>query len=153
MRGVEKKAAEILGNIQLATVGLTLRDGKPHVFTAFIAADNRLNVYFISVKGTVHGELLREARDAAMAVYDSGQEWNDWKEGIQMWGRLRLLEGKAEQQGRRYYEQRFPEYKEWLQGDGKNSEKAEVYRYEWNRIKVLAESEWGEEEFREFSKK
>ena len=153
MTGVEKKASEILGKIQLATIGLTLRDGTPHVFTAFIAVDNELNVYFISAKGSVHGDLLRETRDAAMAVYDSTQEWNDWKEGIQLWGCLRMLEGKAEQQGRRYYEQRFPEYVEWLKGDGKYSERAAVYRYEWNRIRVLAESEWGEEEFREISRK
>lgn len=70
-----------------------------------------------------------------------------------MWGRLRLTEGKEEEEGRRFYEGRFPEYKEWLEGEGKGSEKAEVYQFEWDRIRVLAEAEWGEEEFREVSKK
>ena len=151
MTEVEKKAAEILGRVKLGTIGLTQRDGTPHVFTAFIAADERLDVYFISVRGSGHGNLLREEREAAMAVYDSRQEWDEWKEGIQMWGRLRLAEG--EEEGRRCYERRFPEYKEWLEGEGKGSEKAEVYRYEWDRVRVLAEAEWGEEEFREASRK
>ena len=151
MTEVEKKAAEILGRVKLGTIGLTQRDGTPHVFTAFIAADERLDVYFISGRGSGHGDLLREEREAAMAVYDSRQEWDDWKEGIQMWGRLRLVEG--EEEGRRCYERRFPEYKAWLEGEGKGSEKAEVYRYEWDRVRVLAEAEWGEEEFREASRK
>ena len=151
MTEVEKKAAEILGRVKLGTIGLTQRDGTPHVFTAFIAADERLDVYFISVRGSGHGNLLREEREAAMAVYDSRQEWDEWKEGIQMWGRLRLAEG--EEEGRRCYERRFPEYKEWLEGEGKGSEKAEVYRYEWDRVRVLAEAEWGEEEFREASRR
>ena len=150
MTEVEKKAAEILGRVKLGTIGLTQRDGTPHVFTAFIAADERLDVYFLSVRGSGHGNLLREEREAAMAVYDSRQEWDEWKEGIQMWGRLRLAE---EEEGRRCYERRFPEYKEWLEGEGKGSEKAEVYRYEWDRVRVLAEAEWGEEEFREASRK
>ena len=153
MTEVEKKAAEILGKIKLGTIGLTQRDGAPHVFTAYIAADEGLNVYFISVRGSTHGNLLREEREASVAVYDSRQEWDDHKEGIQMWGRLRLAEGKEEEEGRRCYEGRFPEYREWLEGEGKGSEKAEVYRFEWSRIRGLAEAEWGEEEFREVSKK
>lgn len=151
MTEVEKKAAEILGRVKLGTIGLAQQDGTPHVFTAFIAADERLDVYFISARGSGHGNLLREEREAAMAVYDSRQEWDEWKEGIQMWGRLRLAEG--EEEGRRCYERRFPEYKKWLEGEGKGSEKAEVYRYEWDRVRVLAEAEWGEEEFREASRK
>lgn len=152
MTEVEKKAAEILKRVKLATIALTQRDGTPHVFTAFVAADDQLNVYFISKRGTSHGSLLREEREAAMAVYDSQQEWDDWKEGIQMWGRLRLAGGE-EEEGRRCYERRFPEYREWLEGEGKGSEKAEVYRYEWDRMRVLAEADWGEEEFREASRK
>ena len=153
MTEVEKKAAEILRRVKLGTIGLTKRDGTPHVFTAYIAADERLNVYFISARGSGHGDLLREEREAAMAVYDSQQEWDDWKDGIQMWGRLRLTGGKEEEDGRRCYERRFPKYKEWLEGEGKGSEKAEVYRYEWDRMRVLAEADWGEEEFREASRK
>ena len=153
MTEVENKAGEILKRVKLAAIGLTQRDGTPHVFTAFVAADERLNLYFISARGTGHGSLLREEREAAMAVYDSQQEWVDWKEGIQMWGRLRLTGGEEEEEGRRCYERRFPEYKEWLEGEGKGSEKAEVYRYEWDRMRVLAEADWGEEEFREASRK
>ena len=153
MTEIEKKAEEILGRVKLATIGLTHKDGTPHVFTAYIAADEGLNVYFISVRGSGHGDLLRGEREAAMAVYDSRQEWDDWKNGIQMWGRLRLTRGKEEEEGRRCYEGRFPEYKVWLEGEGKGSEKSEVYRYEWNRIRVLAEADWGEEKFREASRK
>ena len=153
MTEAEKKAGEILKRVTLATIGLTQRDGTPHVFTAFIAADEQLNVYFISARGTQHGSLLREEREAAMAVYDSQQEWDDWKEGIQMWGRLRLTGGEEEKEGRRCYETRFPVYREWLEGEGKDSEKAEVYRYEWDRMRVLSEADWGEEEYREASRK
>ena len=152
MNEIECKAAEILGRVKLGSIGITLGQGTPHVFTAYIAADESLNVYFISVKGSGHGSLTNEEREAAMAVYDSRQGWNDWKDGIQMWGRLRLVRGKEEEDGRRCYEGRFPEYKEWLEGEGKGSEDPEVYRYEWDRIKVLAEGDWGEEVFRETSR-
>ena len=153
MTEVEKKAAEILGRVKLGTIGVTQRNGTPHVFTAYIAADKRLNVYFISVKGSGHRAHLGEERSAAMAVYDSRQEWDDWKDGIQMWGRLRLATGQEEEEGQRCYETKFPEYKKWLEGEGKGSDKAEVYRYEWDRIRVLAEAEWGEEEFRETARR
>ena len=152
MTEAEKKAADIIGRVKLGTIGLVQWDGTPHVFTAHIAADEGLNVYFISERASRHASLLREEREAAMAVYDSRQEWDDWKDGIQMWGRLRLARGKEEKEGRRCYEGRFPEYKEWLDGEGKDSERAELYRYEWCRIRVLAEGDWGEEEFREISR-
>ena len=152
MTEAEKKAGEILQKVKLATIGLTQRDGTPHVFTAFIATDDQLNVYFMSARGTQHGSLLREEREAAMAVYDSQQEWDDSKDGIQMWGRLRLTGGE-EEEGPKGYEKRFPEYREWLEGEGQGSEKAEVYRYEWDRMRVLAETDWGDEEFREASRK
>ena len=122
------------------------------MFTAYIAVDESLNIYFISVKGSAHSSMENGEREAAMAVYDSRQEWNNWKDGIQMWGRLRLAKGRDEQEGRKCYEGRFPEYKEWLEGEGKGSEEAEVYRYEWDRIRVLAEGDWGEEVFRETSR-
>ena len=153
MTEVDKKAAEILGRVKLGTIGLTQLDGTPHVFTAYIAADEELNVYFLSVRGSGHGNLLKEVRQAAMAVYDSRQEWDEWKDGIQMWGRLGLAVGKEDEEGRRCYEGRFPEYKVWLEGEGKGSERAEVYRYVWDRIRVLAEADWGEEEFREASRR
>ena len=119
MTEVEKKAAEILERVKLGTIGLTQLDGTPHVFTAYIAADEKLNVYFLSVRGSGHANLLKEVRQAAMAVYDSRQEWDEWKDGIQMWGRLRLAVGKEDEEGRRCYEGRFPEYKVWLEGEGK----------------------------------
>ena len=153
MKEVESKAAEILGRVKLGAVGLTQKGGTPHVFTVFFATDEELNVYFISARGSRHGHLLSEEREAAMVVYDSRQEWDDWKDGIQMWGRLRLAEGREKDRGRRCYEARFPEYKEWLEGEGQSSEGAEVYRYEWERMRVLAEASWGEEEFREALRK
>ena len=152
MNEIERKAAEILERVKLGAIGVTLQEGIPHVFTAYIAADEALDIYFISVKGSGHGSLASEERKASVAVYDSRQEWSDWKDGIQMWGRLRLVRGKEEDDGRRCYEGRFPEYKEWLEGEGKGSEEPEVYRYEWDRMRVLAESDWGEEVFRETSR-
>ena len=152
MNEIERKATEILEKVKLGAIGVTLQEGTPHVFTAYIAVDKALNIYFLSMKGSGHSGPTNEDREAAMAVYDSSQEWNDWKDGIQMWGRLRLVRGKEEDDGRRCYEGRFPEYKEWLEGEGKGSEEPEVYRYEWERIRVLAEGDWGEEVFRETSR-
>ena len=152
MTDVEKMAAEILDRVKLATIGLTQGDGGPHVFTVYIAADEQLNVYFVSEKGNTHSKLVKGERRAAMAVYDSRQEWDEWKDGIQMWGRLRVAVGKEAEEGRRCYEGRFPEYKWWVEGEGKDSERAQVYRYVWDRIRVLAEADWGEEEFREITR-
>ena len=149
MTEVERKAADILTKVVLVTIGITQENGTPHVFTAYVAVDDALDMYFVSERSSLHGRLLKFERRAAVAVYDSRQDWDDWKEGVQLWGQLRLASAKEKLEGRTRYERRFPEYRKWIDGEGKSSDKEDMYRFEWDRMKVLAEADWGEEEFRE----
>lgn len=73
----------------LATVGPA---GEPQAAAVFYAADDRLDLYFLSSSSSRHSQnLLRDARIAA-TIYADGQAWQSIR-GLQIEGAARPVEG------------------------------------------------------------
>ena len=144
----QDKAAEILRRVELAAISLSGEGAGPHIFTAFVAPDEDLDLRFVSQPGSQHARLCGAGCTAAAALYNSQQGWDDWKEGIQIWGRLAKVPVGREAGRDEIYERRFPAYRAWAEAHKQEVAQNEVFILRWERMVVLGEEEWGEEEFR-----
>ncbi len=88
----------------VATVGSR---GEPQAAAVFYAADERLNLYFLSSASSRHSQnLLRDARVAA-TIYADGQAWQAIR-GVQIEGAVELVEDVTMQaQAARTYAGRY----------------------------------------------
>ena len=87
----------------LATVGPS---GEPQAVAVFYAADEQLNLFFLSSPTSRHSQnLLRDARVAATVQAD-GQAWQQIC-GLQIEGRIRLVDGSELLHATRTFAARF----------------------------------------------
>ena len=75
----------------VATVGPR---GEPQAVAVFYAADERLNLYFLSSPSSRHSQNLVSNARAAATIHADGQAWQAIR-GIQIEGLVELVEGAA----------------------------------------------------------
>lgn len=81
--------------------------GGPHAAAVFYAADDDLNLYFVSEPASRHGQALLAAGAVAGTVQDDRQEWHEIT-GVQFHGAARRLDGAERECGWELYTARFP---------------------------------------------
>lgn len=86
--GVERIRAFLAQHttLNLATVG---EDGSPAAAAVFYAADDALNLYFLSEERTEHGRNLIRRGMAAGTIQADGQDWRALR-GLQLRGQARI---------------------------------------------------------------
>jgi uncharacterized protein YhbP (UPF0306 family) len=79
----------------------------PHAAHVFYAVDDRLRLVFLSQPQSLHGQHIGKEAQVAVTV---SEEYEDWKiiQGVQLWGRARLLRGAAKAAAFTLYLGRFP---------------------------------------------
>lgn len=140
----------ILEENSLCTVGTVNPDGTPHVSTAFYCVDGEWRLYFASDEQTQHSKNVEERASTAVAIFDSHQKWEDWKTGLQLFGRCAVARGGQAVKGEELYRKRFPAYAEWLatmERAGGLGRPATLYVFVPESVKLLDEAELGEETF------
>lgn len=90
-----------------ATLATTGEDG-PWAATLFFASDADLNLYFVSDPRTRHGRDLAARPEAAVAIDKDCATWAEIR-GLQLAGKVEVLEGPARESGLRLYLGKFPE--------------------------------------------
>ena len=151
MKTAWEEAGEIFREVEIASICL-VRDAEPHIFIAYVAANADLDLYFLSSATTEHGIVAGPAQKAAAALYDSTQEWDTWKRGIQVWGTVTRLHGQTATKARVAYEERFEAYRRWKEEEGVGETLGSMYQYSWERMRILSEPAWGEEGFRDLKR-
>jgi uncharacterized protein YhbP (UPF0306 family) len=86
----------------LATAG---EDG-PWAATVFFASDADLNLYFVSDHRTRHGRHLAARPEAVAAIHPDCATWAE-VQGLQLTGRVEILEGVNREAGLRCYLAKF----------------------------------------------
>jgi uncharacterized protein YhbP (UPF0306 family) len=78
----------------------------PHAAQVFYAMDDHLCLVFVSSPASLHAQHI--GREASVAV-TVGEEYEDWQliQGVQLWGRARLLKGTAKAKALAVYLRRF----------------------------------------------
>ena len=132
---LEKLAVELLDASRLCAIATTSRRGRAHINTAYFGHTGAFDLVWISDRQSGHSRNLRASPAAAIAVYDSNQEWGRADRGIQLFGSARELRGAGARDAERIYAERFPVY-EGTRGYA-------FYRFRARRLKLFDEAELG----------
>lgn len=82
------KIVAYLGGLTTITLATVDESGAPCAASAYFAGDERLNLYFLSDRKTLHGtNMLRDPR-VAVTAHGEHQEWKELK-GLQLRGEAR----------------------------------------------------------------
>ena len=137
----------IIGTGGLSSIATVTPDGEPYIHTAYYAKTKLGRLIFASNVTAHHSQNLNINPRCAIAICPQGQKWDDWKRGIQGFGRVTELDGAKREKGWRTYGKEYPEYEEWLKEAGDDAEhmKPALYEIELAEIRILSESELGEE--------
>ena len=129
----------------LATAG----DGRPWAAAVFYASDRDLNLYFVSDHRTRHGrDLAADARVAA-AINPDCDNWNDVR-GLQLEGRVEVLDGAARLAGLAHYLAKFHDVKALFEAPRDRNEEtiaqrlkaANLYRLQPDYVRLIDNSRW-----------
>jgi len=79
----------------------------PHAASVFYVVDGALRLVFLSKPSSVHGRHIGQAGPVAVTV---SEDYGDWEliQGVQLWGRARLLSGASRAKAMALYLARFP---------------------------------------------
>jgi uncharacterized protein YhbP (UPF0306 family) len=82
-------------------------ENAPHAAHVFYAVDDSLRLVFLSRPTSLHGVHIGDEGPVAVTV---SEEYGEWEEiqGVQLWGRARLLGGGAKAGALALYLKRFP---------------------------------------------
>jgi len=140
----------ILEEVTLCTMSTVNPDGTAHINTAFFCVDSQWRMFFISNEDTRHSNNIKEQSSMAVAVFPPDQTWDDWKIGLQLFGRAAMARGPDFRLGARLYKQRFPAYAKWLHTFGRgigHGSAPPFFMFVPDSIKILHEELLGEETF------
>lgn len=140
----------ILDRVDLCTMSTVNQDGTAHVNTAFFCTDSEWRMFFVSDEKTKHSQNINERSSMAVAVCRSDQDWNDWKVGLQLFGKCKMARGSEAELGARLYKKRFPAYAVWLQELGRDVQDSGLprfFKFVPKSVKLLHEEVLGEETF------
>jgi uncharacterized protein YhbP (UPF0306 family) len=91
--------------MSLATV--TPAENAPHAAHVFYTVDDDLRLIFLSQTTSLHGRNIGQEASVAVTVSEDYDEWR-LIQGVQLWGKVRLLTRTAEARAMAHYLLRFP---------------------------------------------
>jgi len=100
------------------TVATVDREGQPQAAAVFYAADERVQLYFLSSPNSRHSQNLQRNSRVAATVHGDGQPWQEIQ-GLQIEGTAERVASVQElARAARVYARRFPFLKDILTGTG-----------------------------------
>lgn len=142
---VSRAIARIFNDTDLCAIATIGTDGRAHVNTAYFAWSPRLALYFLSHPNARHCGSLRANPSAAIAVFDSSQQWGGLDRGLQLFGTCRETRGAAAREAAQVYSRRFKPYAAWTRDLAADDAAPEYrfYRFSTNHLKLFDEREFG----------
>ncbi len=105
--------SEILnGNILSAMA--TVKDSGGWISTAYYCFNSSLDFYILTEPTTQHSLNLAKNKSVALGIYDSHQEWDLDKKGLQIFGECERVEGMKLIEATRLYLERFSGLSKWI---------------------------------------
>jgi uncharacterized protein YhbP (UPF0306 family) len=130
-------ARRLLDSSTLCAISTVAPRGRAHVNTAYFAFSPEFEVIWMSEPGAQHSRNLGANPSAAIAVYDSTQQWGRPDRGIQLFGAAREITSRAARDAERLYASRFP------QSAPMDLSAYSFYRFRPRRMKLFDEAELG----------
>ena len=95
MTDLRSRLLDFLRRHDTMTLATTGPGGEPQAAAVFYAADDQLNIYFLSAPSSRHGRNLNRNSRVAATVQADGQPWREIR-GLQIEGTARETEGARE---------------------------------------------------------
>jgi|SRR6185437_2100975 len=147
---IRKSFDKILERTALCSIATVNKDGSPHLNTAFFARKND-SLYFLSDISSRHSKNIKRNPKVAAGVFDSRQEWNSDKIGLQLFGRCTVCVGREDDLARKVYAKKFEDYAAYIKKEGINTDPSfRFFVFRIERFIVLDEKAFGEENFLKF---
>ena len=126
----------LLDESKLCAIATVSEGAHAHVNTAYFAWGPAFEIVWLSAPEARHSRNIRANPSAALAVYQSTQNWGDSDHGIQLFGTARELRGRDARVAERLYAARFKAYEADLDA-------YRFYRFRPRRIKLFDEHALG----------
>ena len=142
---VLKSRRHILDQTELCSLATVNDDGTPHINTAFFCSQGD-ELFFLSDIRSKHCQNILKRPQVAISIFDSRQNWNTDKVGIQIFGEASVCHDKSAVLAQKKYAKRFPKYATYVK-----SQKVQIdenFQFISIRIllyKILDEKRFGEE--------
>ncbi|OGG14901.1 hypothetical protein A2875_02990 [Candidatus Gottesmanbacteria bacterium RIFCSPHIGHO2_01_FULL_46_14] len=139
---------DILQATPLLSMASITKDGKSWICTAFYAYDDKLKLYFLTPPTTQHSKNLEKNASVAISVFDTHQNPDDKKRGLQIFGACHKAAGNEIEKGLRIYGKRFVDFgKKILSPEDieKSKMHSRFYVVVPQKIKIFDELVFGEE--------
>ena len=130
----------------------TIQDMRPYVNTAYYVMDEAWNMYIWTGKKSRHCKNMRKNAHVAVNVFDSKQKWGSLLQGLQIFGKARVVNTTELVHAGIQYMKRFPRVVTIVESPKKFHAKvfgSVMYKIQIERIKVFDERTFGKEEWRE----
>jgi uncharacterized protein YhbP (UPF0306 family) len=130
-------ARQLLESSTLCAIATVSARNRAHVNTAYFAWTGTFDVVWLSDPSAGHSRNLGANPTAAVAVYDSSQQWGKPDRGLQLFGSAREVAGRVAREAERIYSERFRAYA------GTDVGAYRFYRFRPTRMKLFDERSLG----------
>lgn len=128
----------------------SIKDGKSWINAAYYCFDKYLNFYILSDPSTEHAKNIKDNSSVALSIFNSSQEWDDDKKGLQIFGRCHRAKLNELPVVIKLYTDRFASFGQFIKNPGdfaKNLLTSRFYVIKTDSLKLFDETNFGEEEF------
>lgn len=134
----------ILSETALGSMATVNDDGSPHINTLFFG-NHEMKLFFLSATDSLHCQNISKRPQVAVSIFDTHQDWDKDKLGVQIFGTARISQDESTQD---YYSEQIPEFSEYINSqDGQLDEGFEFYEIQITNYKILDEKQFGEENY------
>ena len=140
---------EAIGSVLQANILMSIasqKEGQSYINTAYFAFNDKLDIFFLSNPESQHGANIAATPSVALSIFDSRQEWDQSKKGLQLFGACRPAHGFEVLHGGRLYAGRFASFGKvigHLPDLLSNASRFKVYVVDVKTLKYLDEERFG----------
>lgn len=149
-KAITRSTAATLRRVKLLAMATVSSRSASHIHTAYFSFSEALEFYFVSDISTEHVKNLMREPQAAVAIYESGQAWDSYHRGLQLFGPCWRATKAEAAIAERIHSTRFPAYAEYVTGLGTRERRLSPHKFHVFRpdiIKIYDERAFGEEVF------
>ncbi len=146
-KAILKAKRATLNRTALCSMATINNDGTPHINTAFFCGDGG-EIFFLSDKRSMHCRNIEKRPRIAIAVFDSHQNWDADKAGMQIYGEAYECDDTSSISAQKLYAKRFPKYASYVKSQkGKSDPHYKFFVVHIHRFTILDEKRFGEETY------
>ena len=147
---ISESVRALLSQGTLCSLASVSAESKAHINTCFFAFDSSLRLFILSEPESRHTRYFKTNPSAAIAIFDSSQEWGNPLRGIQLFGEIKKVDAGTVVHGYETYAKRFLKFSDWIKKPMELLSGActtELVVFETKQITLFDEKTFGKDAF------